>query len=90
MCSRTVFIVQSAHSRLRRRADPFPTARIAAELALPVVSTNRVGREGPDEKILCVPFRDPVWSHVKELQDLLPSLRNEIEHFVAVYKGPRG
>jgi inorganic pyrophosphatase len=42
--------------------------------------------KGPDEKVLCVPLRDPAWSHVQELTDLLPTLRAEIEHFFAVYK----
>jgi inorganic pyrophosphatase len=33
-----------------------------------------------------VPLRDPAWSHVEELSDLLPTLLAEIEHFFAVYK----
>jgi inorganic pyrophosphatase len=46
--------------------------------------------KGPDEKILTVPLRDPVWSHAKELDDLPEALRNEIEHFFAVYKDLEG
>jgi inorganic pyrophosphatase len=46
--------------------------------------------KGSDEKILCVPLRDPVWSHIEQLEDLLPNLRNEIEHFFAVYKELEG
>ena len=42
--------------------------------------------KGMDEKILCVPLRDPAWSHVQELSDLRPTLLAEIEHFFAVYK----
>jgi len=42
--------------------------------------------KGPDEKILCVPVRDPQWSHFHELEDLLPTLRAEVEHFFSVYK----
>jgi inorganic pyrophosphatase len=42
--------------------------------------------KGADEKVLCVPLRDPAWSHIQELTDLLPTLRAEIEHFFAVYK----
>jgi inorganic pyrophosphatase len=42
--------------------------------------------KGRDEKILCVPLRDPMWSHVEELADLTPNLLNEIEHFFQVYK----
>ena len=42
--------------------------------------------KGQDEKILCVPLRDPASSHLMELDDLRPSLLAEIEHFFAVYK----
>ncbi|MDP8956477.1 MAG: inorganic diphosphatase, partial [Actinomycetota bacterium] len=42
--------------------------------------------KGRDEKIICVPFRDPVWSHVEELDDLQPTVRSEIEHFFTIYK----
>lgn len=42
--------------------------------------------KGMDEKILCVPLRDPAWSHVQQLSDLLPTLLAEIEHFFSVYK----
>ncbi len=46
--------------------------------------------KGRDEKILCVPLRDPAWSHIEDLEDLLPTLRAEIEHFFAVYKDLEG
>jgi inorganic pyrophosphatase len=46
--------------------------------------------KGSDEKILCVPLRDPAWSHVENLEDLLPTLRAEVEHFFAVYKDLEG
>jgi inorganic pyrophosphatase len=42
--------------------------------------------KGPDEKILCVPLRDPMWSQVEGLTDLNENLLNEIEHFFQVYK----
>ena len=42
--------------------------------------------KGMDEKVLCVPLRDPAWSHVQDLSDLLPTLLAEIEHFFQVYK----
>ncbi|MFB3737545.1 MAG: inorganic diphosphatase [Candidatus Velamenicoccus archaeovorus] len=46
--------------------------------------------KGPDEKILCVPLRDPLWSQVQDLGDVNPNLLNEIEHFFAVYKDLEG
>ena len=42
--------------------------------------------KGPDEKILCVPLKDPAWMRVHDVHDIPPELRNEIEHFFQVYK----
>lgn len=61
----------------------FPGCRIRAR----AVGVFRMWDEkGPDQKILCVPLRDPAWSHVERLEDIRPTLRNEIEHFFEVYK----
>lgn len=42
--------------------------------------------KGMDEKVLCVPLKDPAWSHVNDLSDLRQTLLAEIEHFFSVYK----
>lgn len=42
--------------------------------------------KGEDEKILCVPRKDPLWNYVKSLKDVPPHLLKEIEHFFTVYK----
>jgi inorganic pyrophosphatase len=42
--------------------------------------------EEPDDKVLCVPDRDPGWSGVEGLDDVSAQLRTEIEHFFSVYK----
>jgi inorganic pyrophosphatase len=65
----------------------FPGCRIRAR---PVGLFKMWDEKGPDEKILCVPLRDPMWSHVRDLEDLLPTLRAEVEHFFAVYKDLEG
>ena len=39
-----------------------------------------------DDKILCVPDRDPLYAHVLELADVAPHTLKEIEHFFQVYK----
>jgi inorganic pyrophosphatase len=65
----------------------FPGCRIRAR---PVGIFRMTDAQGEDEKVLCVPFRDPTWSHVQDLEDLLPTLRAEIEHFFAVYKDLEG
>ena len=61
----------------------FPGCRINAR---PVGLFRMTDEKGPDEKILCVPLRDPMWSQIRDLEDLNPHLLNEIEHFFQVYK----
>jgi inorganic pyrophosphatase len=60
----------------------FPGCRIRAR---PVGLFRMRDEKGPDEKILCVPLRDPLWSHVHDLDDLQPTVRAEVEHFFTVY-----
>ena len=61
----------------------FPGCRIRAR---PVGLFRMWDAKGRDEKIICVPRRDPVWSHVQDLGDLQPTVRSEIEHFFTIYK----
>ncbi|MBI4259045.1 MAG: inorganic diphosphatase [Actinobacteria bacterium] len=65
----------------------FPGCRIRAR---PVGMFRMTDEKGPDEKILCVPLRDPTWSHIEDIDDIRPELLNEIEHFFAVYKDLEG
>ena len=61
----------------------FPGCRIAVR----VVGVFHMSDEkGPDEKVLCVPLKDPAWMRVADVHDIPPELRNEIEHFFQVYK----
>jgi len=41
---------------------------------------------GIDEKLVCVPAKDPRWAHIKDLADLPEQTKNEIEHFFSHYK----
>jgi inorganic pyrophosphatase len=61
----------------------FPGCRIVVR---PVGLFRMWDEKGPDEKILCVPLQDPMWSHVQDLHDLQQNLLREVEHFFAVYK----
>ncbi len=61
----------------------FPGCRIRAR---PVGLFRMWDEKGQDEKIICVPLRDPMWSHVQELDDLQATVRSEIEHFFTIYK----
>lgn len=68
-------------------APTFPGCVIAVR----VVAVLRTKDEaGQDDKLLCVPFEDPNWSHLDELDDLPSQLRDEIEHFFSIYKVPEG
>ncbi len=60
----------------------FPGCRVRAR---PVGLFRMRDEKGEDEKILCVPLRDPMWSHVERLDDLPQALRAEVEHFFTVY-----
>ncbi|MGD9346489.1 MAG: inorganic diphosphatase [Candidatus Aminicenantes bacterium] len=61
----------------------FPGCLIEAR---PVGMFKMYDEKGPDDKILCVPLMDPLWSHIKDLSDVPPHLLKEIEHFFSVYK----
>jgi inorganic pyrophosphatase len=54
--------------------------------ARPVGLFKMSDEHGPDEKILCVPIRDPLWNHIKKLSDVPPHFLKEIEHFFSIYK----
>jgi len=61
----------------------FPGCRIRVR---PVGVFHMTDEAGPDEKIICVPLRDPAWSRISDVHDIPADLRNEIEHFFQVYK----
>ncbi len=42
--------------------------------------------KGIDDKILCVPIKDPLWNHIHQLSEVPPHLLKEIEHFFKIYK----
>ena len=41
---------------------------------------------GIDEKVLCVPVKDPRWAHIQDVDDVPDQIKNEIEHFFSHYK----
>ena len=41
---------------------------------------------GPDDKVLCVPARDPRQEYLRDLDDLPQVDQQEIEHFFLIYK----
>src|SRR5262249_4194682 len=65
----------------------FPGCRIRVRV---VGVFHMADEKGPDEKLLCVPLRDPAWSSISDIHDVPAPLRNEIEHFFQVYKDLEG
>src|SRR5207342_790810 len=65
----------------------FPGCHIRAR---PIALFRMTDEKGEDEKILCIPDRDPLWGHIRDLDGLPLNLLNEIEHFFQVYKDLEG
>ncbi|MGK2853261.1 MAG: inorganic diphosphatase [Microbacteriaceae bacterium] len=52
----------------------------------PVGVLNMSDEAGSDAKVVVVPFKDPRWSHIQDIDDVPQQTRNEIEHFFTHYK----
>src|SRR3954465_12432907 len=63
----------------------FPGCHIEAK---PAPLSPMGDEKAEDNKILCVPYTDPNWSHIDHLDDLPMTLRDEISHFFSIYKTP--
>jgi inorganic pyrophosphatase len=61
----------------------FPGCRIDVR---PIGIFQMRDEAGVDDKVLCVPLQDPEWRDVHELDDVSSRIREEIEHFFAIYK----
>ncbi len=74
--------------------DPLDVLVLTTEPAYPMVvmKVRPIGvfhmtdEKGPDEKLICVPLNDPIWSLKGDISDLNPHRLKEIEHFFQVYK----
>jgi len=60
----------------------FPGCRIDVR---PIGLFQMRDEEGVDDKVLSVPLGDPEWMDVHDLDDISRRVRDEIEHFFAVY-----
>lgn len=61
----------------------FPGCRIEVR---PIGVFQMRDEEGIDDKVLCVPVRDPDWETVHELADVPERQLDEIAHFFSIYK----
>ena len=41
---------------------------------------------GIDTKIIAVPYKDPRWAHIQDIDDVPQATKDEIQHFFAHYK----
>ena len=77
-----------------RDGDPVDAIILVAAPTFPgcVIPVEPIGvfemrdEAGEDDKVLCVPVRDPMWSHMHDISDIRGSLLDEIGHFFEVYK----
>ena len=68
--------------------DPtFPGCRIHCRV---VAVFRMLDEKGPDDKLVCVPLRDPMWSAVCDVGDITDAYRAEIEQFFRIYKELEG
>ena len=74
--------------------DPLDAIVLVWEPTFPgcVIESRPIGlfkmwdEKGEDDKILCVPVRDPLWNHIQALSEVPPHLLKEINHFFTIYK----
>jgi len=52
----------------------------------PVGVLNMTDEAGGDAKIIAVPYKDPRWQHIQDVNDVPEQTRKEIEHFFTHYK----
>ena len=52
----------------------------------PVAVMNMIDDGDNDNKVICVPVKDPRWDDVKDLADINKHTIKEIEHFFGTYK----
>ena len=63
-----------------------PTFPMCVMEVKPIGVFHMADEKGPDEKIVCVPVSDPIWSLKNDISDLNPHRLDEITHFFQVYK----
>jgi inorganic pyrophosphatase len=56
----------------------------------PIALFKMRDEKGEDDKIVCVPLKDPGWNHAETLEDIPKPLQREITHFFSIYKELEG
>jgi inorganic pyrophosphatase len=52
----------------------------------PVGVLNMSDEAGSDAKVIAVPYKDPRWLHIQDIDDVPQATRDEIQHFFEHYK----
>lgn len=52
----------------------------------PVGVLNMSDEAGSDAKVIAVPYKDPRWQHIQDIDDVAQQTRDEIQHFFEHYK----
>jgi inorganic pyrophosphatase len=76
-----------------RDGDPLDAMVCVSEPTFPgcVISVKPIAlfkmrdEKGEDDKIVCVPLRDPGWTHAETLEDSPKPMQREITHFFSIY-----
>ena len=63
-----------------------PTFPMCVMEVKPIGVFHMTDEKGPDEKLICVPVSDPIWSSKSDISELNQHRLKEIEHFFEVYK----
>ena len=79
---------------LGRDGDPVDALILVAAPTFPgcVIPVEPIGvfemrdEAGEDDKVVCVPYKDPTWGHLRDITHIRDSLLDEIAHFFDVYK----
>ena len=56
----------------------------------PIALFKMRDEKGEDDKIICVPLKDPGWNEAETLDDIPKQLQREISHFFSIYKELEG
>jgi inorganic pyrophosphatase len=81
-----------------RDGDPLDTMVCVSEPTFPgcVIPVKPIAlfkmhdEKGVDDKIVCVPLKDPGWNEAETLEDIPKALQREITHFFSIYKELEG
>jgi inorganic pyrophosphatase len=57
-----------------------------------VIEVRAIGllRTDDGDTVICVPYQDPHWSGLEDVDDIPAQLRGEIEHFFSMHRQPEG